>query len=267
MGSAELSSEIAAGGRLGANTTRTVPGGPRGDLKRSGCSRVPSTTMFALSGPIARPAPTALLRRGSDLPAFRRAAAAALAILVLVCAGSGAVHEDQRQPLAERSVDKLIDQLVDFGRAGVGPYPNLWIGEFAAVDDKHWGKPGQLYENPAMRALVRIGVQALPKLIAHLTDARSTHSVAGADKDDVVWNMVFTDTYDPRFRDPTCRPRGVNLVELGRSRAYVPGRRYRLRVGDLCYIAVGQIVNRRLEAVRPEMTAQVYINSPVHTAA
>ena len=112
---------------------------------------------------------------------------------------------------------------------------------------------------------MQIGSRALPALIKHLSDKRETkfvedHSVGGV-------AMWFTIEYDPRTSDPQHRPAGVNQAR-GMDRAQlVPNKKYTLKVGDLCFVAVGQIVNRDLEAMRYQPTAQEYINSPVHTPA
>jgi hypothetical protein len=45
----------------------------------------------------------------------------------------------------------------------------------------------------------------------------------------------------------------------------VKERRYTVRVGDLCYVAIGQIVNRNLSALRYQPSACLIINSPVAT--
>jgi hypothetical protein len=42
---------------------------------------------------------------------------------------------------------------------------------------------------------------------------------------------------------------------------------HQVRVGDLCYIAIGQIVNRHLSVARYQPTACLVINSPVRTPA
>ncbi len=42
------------------------------------------------------------------------------------------------------------------------------------------------------------------------------------------------------------------------------GKRYTLRVGDLCYVALGQIVNRPYTAVRYQPTAIIYATSVPH---
>jgi hypothetical protein len=45
----------------------------------------------------------------------------------------------------------------------------------------------------------------------------------------------------------------------------VRANKYTLRVGDLCFVAIGQIVNRHLNAVRYQPSGCLVINSPVET--
>jgi hypothetical protein len=39
--------------------------------------------------------------------------------------------------------------------------------------------------------------------------------------------------------------------------------RYTVKVGDVCYVLIGQIVNRQLVAVRYQPTAGLIVNSPI----
>jgi len=40
---------------------------------------------------------------------------------------------------------------------------------------------------------------------------------------------------------------------------------YKVRVGDLCFVIIGQIANRRMNVIRYQPTACIVINSPVET--
>jgi hypothetical protein len=114
--------------------------------------------------------------------------------------------------------------------------------------------------HPAMRDLVRLGVRALPDLLNHLSDPRETRLVI---KHNGFFGAAWhSDEYDPRYGDPGRRPRGVNT---GLEKQFNGG--YTLRVGDLCYVALGQIVNRGLAAVRYQPSACLVVNSPVQTPA
>jgi hypothetical protein len=130
---------------------------------------------------------------------------------------------------------------------------------------------------PAMRELVRRGLAALPDLLRHLDDARPTGlSVGGNDLATLEQQQrqarngpnqfMFMDElksgeYDARIRtapwltcDGDCSGRGKEF-----SGPYV------VKVGDICFVLVGQIVDRMLLAVRYQPTAILVINSPIET--
>lgn len=105
-----------------------------------------------------------------------------------------------------------------------------------------------------MRELVRRGLQALPELIQHLSDKRPTKLNVG--KGMSSW---FSDEYHSRFRADSKQQKGVNK---GKEKGFGS---YTLKVGDLCYVACGQILNRGLNAVRYQPTLCLVVNSPVET--
>ena len=81
---------------------------------------------------------------------------------------------------------------------------------------------------------------------------------------ELIW---FGNEYSPRFKDPVRRPKGINSDGSYGTQQDVPGQKYTFRVGDLCFAAIGQIVNRSLNPMRYQPTACVVINSPLHTPA
>jgi hypothetical protein len=115
--------------------------------------------------------------------------------------------------------------------------------------------------SPLMQELIRRGVSSLPLLLEHLTDNRSTRLVIQL-RFDWFGRMYHCDQYDPRYENNN--PSNVNRVPY--IERIIETRNYTIRVGDLCYIAIGEIVNRRLNAVRYRPSACIMINSPVETA-
>ena len=63
--------------------------------------------------------------------------------------------------------------------------------------------------------------------------------------------------YDPR-KTPTTRNSIPNDDEQQIQSDY------QVKVGDVCFVAIGQIVNRRLLAIRYQPTSLVFVNSPIH---
>src|SRR5258708_5905237 len=70
--------------------------------------------------------------------------------------------------------------------------------------------------------------------------------------------QFFGDEYDPK-------------VKLSARREFDPfptrsfDGRYTVKVGDVCYVLIGQIVNRALIAVRYQPSAILIVNSPIET--
>jgi hypothetical protein len=163
---------------------------------------------------------------------------------------------------------RLIDQLTEVSEEGIGFHSTAWAGGFIAIDQEPRFRGGVLGSHRpvvahALRELVRRGVEALPDLLNHLTDPRETKLAVrnfGGGGFGAAW---FGDEYEPRHSDHDRHPAGVNRRgAFGRAHVAMP---YRMRVGDLCFVAVGQIVNRHFNALRYQPTACLVINSPVQT--
>jgi hypothetical protein len=201
-------------------------------------------------------------------------------MLPLVILASCAISVDQSKPkhnsdLSKLKVPELIDKLQEESSEGTGFHSSAWASGFMAIDEEpqfHGGILGSQKPttSPVMRELVRRGVAALPDLLEHLSDQRAsrvtiTHEFGfGA-----VWH---SDEYYPRYGDPAKQPPGVNTglekaIHAALDKGVRGSEKYVIRVGDLCYVAVGQIVNRSLSAVRYQPTACIVLNSPVETPA
>jgi hypothetical protein len=192
-------------------------------------------------------------------------------VVLLVLSASGGRSQQPGKPAPDREklqdlkTRELIDRLRDISDEGIGTHSTAWAGGFLAIDEEprfHGGVLGSRKPavSPVMRELVRRGVAALPDLLEHVQDARPTKLVVGKKEIMAMWH---SDEYDPRHQDPKRRPRGVNT---GRE-ADADQMGYTLAVGDLCYVAIGQIVNRNLNAVRYQPSLCLVINSPVATPA
>ncbi len=64
-------------------------------------------------------------------------------------------------------------------------------------------------------------------------------------------------------QDPAREQEGkaATFDPFGSDRFFV-GRKHTVTVGDLCWVALGQIVNRRFDAVRYQPTAIIIVSSP-----
>lgn len=189
-----------------------------------------------------------------------KALALSLAVC-LACAGGARADGD----VAAQSNVALIDSLtaidhpvmgangmsMDDGFIGDGGSPQLAAGVLGAPASD---------VTPQMRELVRRGVAAMPDLLTHLTDARPTKYVVGnTDPKSFFYSFqYFGDEYDPKVRTSLhfCAP-GCGERDFATS--------YTVKVGDLCYALIGQIVGRYLSAVRYQPTAGLVVNSPLES--
>jgi hypothetical protein len=173
-------------------------------------------------------------------------------------------------PLEKLTTEELIGRLQEESAQGIGTHATAWASGFLAIDAEPEFRGGIIGSekpapSPVLRELVRRGVGALPKLLDHVDDKRPTKLVI--EHKGSFGAMWHGDEYDPRYADPKKWPEKVNTKRglLGENAKFET--KYTVRVGDLCYVAVGQIVNRGLSVTRYQPTACLVINSPVATPA
>jgi len=174
---------------------------------------------------------------------------------------------------SKSSNEQLIDDLTLIDAQAPGIDGAAIYGGFIAVDAPVVFQGGLLgaplpTAPPQMRELVRRGMDALPVLIAHLNDARPTklsvgnealrgdhteHGIVFGDKFDFT---TFDDEYDPRSRAIFFRHRRKFLLKDFTGK-------YNVKVGDVCYSLIGQIVNRKLLPVRYQPSGGLIVNSPI----
>ncbi len=176
------------------------------------------------------------------------------------CDGFGQDSSPNQRALHD-DVSALIDKLQDIDQEGLG-----YMSTVSGMDFLPLGisEPGSmlLFQKPpktsdTLRELVKKGARAVPQLIAHLNDQRPTKITI--EHKGGIGGMFFEDEYDYNRRTAKEPPAGVNR-EIGSDTTNQTV--HRVTVGDLCFVALGQIVNRRFEAVRYQPTLCVMINSP-----
>jgi hypothetical protein len=189
-----------------------------------------------------------------------------LALCALYLLPNARVPRDKAR-LGGYSVEELIDGLQDENSEGLGTHSTAWADGFLASDEapKFRGRvlgSAMPAVSPVLRELTRRGVPALPALMAHLEDRRPTRLVVKLPFG-LAGGMWHSDEYDCRYSDPAKQAPSVNT---GRETGVISGK-YRVRVGDLCFVVVGQMVNRHLNVARYQPSACLVINSPVKTPA
>jgi hypothetical protein len=191
------------------------------------------------------------LFRGSSNKAY-------LLCFSLLCFFSPAVYSalvsDSTLDLRNVSVANLIDDLVGIDAQAPGLHSTALVRTFIA-DNSHSEFGGGVIGSvapknfPQMTELVRRGVSSLPLLIKHLDDKRPTKLTVGGD---FFMFRYFSDEYDSKAR----RDRTARLEKNFEGN-------YTVRVGDVCYALIGQIVNRDLLPIRYQPTAGLIVNSPI----
>jgi ankyrin repeat protein len=132
------------------------------------------------------------------------------------------------------STRELIDRLQLVRESDYGYIPTVNGRIFLPLDREGTFEGGMLFQPPpvpsqTMRELVRRGVAAVPLLVTHLTDARPTRLIIrGGFGAFMIEGKGFS-----RW-DAIHHPLGDSDQPAS----------YTLTVGDLCYVALGQIVNR-----------------------
>ena len=166
---------------------------------------------------------------------------------------------------SQKSVAELIDDLTQIDSESVAIHSRYLPPIGFIVDDT----PVSLRTSrerdvvpdapPQMRELVRRGPVALPELIKHLDDKRQTKLEVGRlPPPNGFMAKYFGDMYDPRVRH--WEQKGLPPSPF---KATWYKDTYTLKVGDVCYVLIGQIVDRDLTAVRPVPTGLLVVNSPI----
>jgi hypothetical protein len=162
------------------------------------------------------------------------------------------------------TITDLIDRLQQVEHEGIGYHSTAWARGFVAADEEAEFAGGVLGSYapvvaPQLRELVRRGVAALPELLDHLSDARETRVTVGGHE--LIMSKWFSNEYDPRHVNVEPEVSEIPHVPTWTEQDFTGT--YTLRIGDLCFVAIGQIVNRHLNAVRYQPTSCLVVNSPV----
>jgi hypothetical protein len=173
--------------------------------------------------------------------------------------------------------DQLIDQLAQIDCNGPGLYEFAPYGDFWAVITEPYPQMHLEGRRPdcvpkAMRALVRLGPQALPALVDHIADARPTGLKIGSKQDRNVLYLggqLFSEEYESRAHVYNEGGHPSIFLDQCQDESCETARSfdepYTIKIGDVCFILIGQIVNRYMIAARYQMTGFTIVNSPVET--
>lgn len=158
----------------------------------------------------------------------------------------------------DSETERLITKLPQVSEAGYGFDPWSIGSEFLPYSDS--AQTGVLVlgskppmSSPILRKIVMQGIRAVPSLLKHLDDGTPTKIPL---QKGMAW-ISFADEYDYNRRTRKKDPEGVNLNTFGSK---MPSS-HTVTVGDLCFVALGQIVNRDFNATRYQPSAGLVVNS------
>lgn len=188
-----------------------------------------------------------------------------------VAAPEEAVNEGaQRQGAARASdsdpqIEQLIDKLFDVSEPGFGYSAYFSGSEFLPYEDTEEMRTLVLgatrrARSDTLRQIVERGVAAVPQLLAHLDDERKINMEPMSG---MMW-MDFRDEYDFNRRTRKQAPEGVNRGTFDFEQQHP--KQHAITVGDLCFVALGQIVNRGFSATRYQPSGGLVVSSPTYSA-
>ncbi len=182
------------------------------------------------------------------------------------------LHLGPRPPISEvqaRKIKSLIAGLANMDKPDFGLSGTMSGDTFAPI-------PGQtragafiltnhgLESGAEMKELIGLGPDALPFLLEALDDKRPTKLIIRHHGDFGAVRFGHMGFSNELYVNPL-NPREAAVYKAG-QRAPIgkdPGGSYTVKIGDVCFVAVGQIVGRSYEAIRYQPTSIVVINSPV----
>lgn len=176
-----------------------------------------------------------------------------------------AVTDDEKRKIAA-----LIDRLAEIKDPDYGIAPWMSGSQFAPIKESATFGAGILMNhglksNEALEQLVALGPKALPQLLERLSDSKPTKLV-----------MEHEGGFGGQWYGREIQLNEANPVEqqiktthgdfFGRDLRFngKDVRSHTVTVGDVCFVIIGQIVNRSYQAVRYQPTACRVINSPSH---
>jgi hypothetical protein len=167
-----------------------------------------------------------------------------------------------------RRIRQLIRRLAEIDSPDFGLSGTMSGGTFLPIDGT--SQPGaflftdhRLRSSPWLRKLVELGPKLLPFLLDALDDRTPTKLVIKHDGRFGVMAFASGLLGNPvnRSEQKVLRAERPPLRLDGE-----PLKTYTVKVGDVCLVAIGQIVGRTYQAVWYQPTACIMLNSPTHDA-
>jgi hypothetical protein len=186
-----------------------------------------------------------------------------LPLIVTLLKATAVIAADDKPTQPPPPLETLVARLVETDKVGFGYSAQFSGTQFLPRTDSGDWKTGIIGAAPpttsdALTMIVERGADAIPVLLAHMDDKRPTKlkPISG-----MMW-MGWNDEYDYNRRSRKIAPEGVNRDSF--KEANHPAE-HQITVGDLCFVALGQIVNRSFNATRYQPSGGLIVNSPTYS--
>jgi hypothetical protein len=171
------------------------------------------------------------------------------------------------QPSPEH-IEQLIADLTKIDSPDYGLSPTLSAEAFAPLPGFEKAEvlllaDHQIKSSPAFRELVELGPRAMPFLLAALGDYTPTELTI--EHPGMMGGMWFAQEVPGNPANATEQRALSPVAGHGRYDATLPKedvRSYTVKVGDVCFVIIGQIVGRKYLAVRYQPSGCIVLNSP-----
>lgn len=193
----------------------------------------------------------------------RRGLCLLLLSLATGAAVAGSLMPRTNDPAARAEIEALIDRLQEVAVDDPVDSPPLPGRGFPRIDQ--WRPEVTILSHApsagseTLHELVRRGVAAVPYLIAHLNDGRRARVTLSL-KPGRVSRIRYFDDYDYNARVTESPVRRCDREEEAQPPS---SQSYTVTVGDLCYVILGEIVNRSFHPVRYGLGDDILVSSPV----
>jgi ankyrin repeat protein len=191
-------------------------------------------------------------------------------VFALLLQGVGVNAQTKIKAQAQSKIKALIDSLTEVTDGDLGYSSSASGTVFLPVDaNSHPGvmllSQTPLSQSSAMRELVQQGAVALPHLLDHLGDKRRTRLRVRSGHG--FFGVSDHPTFDinkriEAYRHMEKENEGEHMNAPGGLAAGPSS--HTVTVGDLCYVAVGQILNRQFSAISYIPSGNIFVHSPTY---
>jgi hypothetical protein len=172
-----------------------------------------------------------------------------------------------RPPVSDaqkRHIRELIAYLAKLDRPDFGLSATMSGTEFAPIPGQQHAEAFLLTNHglkglSALKELVTLGADALPLLLDSLDDRTPTKVVVKHE------SMIGVMSFARELPVNPVNPTEAAIRDVPDPKETIVDE-YTIKVGDVCFVAIGQIVGRGYQAVRYQPTACIVLNSPTHDA-